>query len=247
MTIKCNHAAWETITKDKITAAVNQVRDQVVNKNLAVNTLHKLISAAVKRYINVRVRKKLSSKTDRNCIYIGGLYWSTHDQLNKPSIELRLQYNSKDATLTLDSNQWAGVVYAISDTILHELIHLRQFRNRKFQPTPQNYVSNAATHSQRVEQEYLGTRDELSAYGFNIACALLHTYSGSRDDVISYLDSNPVNDISLISTELTTYLDAFNYDYDHKVISRLKKLIVAYINRAKTGYPLPLTYRFTQR
>jgi hypothetical protein len=45
---------------------------------------------------------------------------------------------------------------------------MRQFRRRNFKQLP-DYASNAEKSEIREEQEYLGCKDEIDAYSFNIA------------------------------------------------------------------------------
>jgi hypothetical protein len=112
---------------------------------------------------------------------------------------------------------------------------MRQFRRRKFKFLP-DYASNAEKTEQRNEQIYLGSSDEIDAYGFNIACELTEKFKGDQTRIINYLAKNQKNQKQKFNS-WRMYQKAFNYDHSHPIIKKLKKKVVRYLPHALIGKP----------
>ena len=121
-----------------------------------------------------------------------------------------------------------------ADTVLHEMIHMRQYRRRDHKWSAE-YVSTAARKKQREDQRYLGSLDEIDAYGFNIACELVSRFDDPAV-AVKYLDEQQRNQRKKF-TSWRMYLQAFGHDHSHPVIVRLKKTITRYIPHATQGRP----------
>ena len=118
---------------------------------------------------------------------------------------------------------------------MHELIHMRQYRRRKFKQLP-TYNSTAEKTEQREEQTYLGCSDEIDAYGFNIACELLWKFKNDKDKVIAYLNEDQKGKRRKHDS-WRMYLKAFNHDHEHPIIKRVKRKVVRYLPNALYGKP----------
>jgi hypothetical protein len=123
----------------------------------------------------------------------------------------------------------------IADTLLHEIIHMRQFRRRNFKQLP-DYASNAEKSELREEQEYLGCSDEIDAYGFNIACELMNKFGKNNVQVVNYLNENQKSK-KRRPNSWRMYLKAFEHDHNHPIIQRVKKKVVRYLPAAEVGKP----------
>ena len=123
----------------------------------------------------------------------------------------------------------------IADTLLHEIIHMRQFRRRNFKQLP-DYASNAEKSELREEQEYLGCSDEIDAYGFNIACELMNKFGKNNIQVVNYLNENQKSK-KRRPNSWRMYLKAFEHDHNHPIIQRVKKKVVRYLPAAEVGKP----------
>jgi hypothetical protein len=121
-----------------------------------------------------------------------------------------------------------------SDIVLHEIIHMRQYRRRNWKELP-SYESTAEKSKKRREQEYLGSIDELDAYSFNIACELTDKFKTSKD-IANYVAKKHRKG-QLKSISLRMYLKAFDYNTSHPIIRKLKKRIISYIPNAELGKP----------
>jgi hypothetical protein len=123
----------------------------------------------------------------------------------------------------------------IADTILHEIIHMRQFRRRNFKELP-DYASNAEKSKIREEQEYLGCSDEIDAYGFNIACELIDKFGKNKRQIVNYLNENQKGK-KRRHNSWRMYLKAFEHDHNHPILQRVKKKVVRYLPAAEAGKP----------
>jgi hypothetical protein len=226
---------WYSLDRNAIADFISLIAPKIVNQEIAPDKFHKIISKHLKSYIPLRIARSFDPKVKKNIIFIGGCYYSHLDQAHKTSIEVMIVYNPIDEILKINKRRFQRICYGIADTILHELIHMRQFRRREFKYLPE-YDSNANRTAQRLEQAYLGCSDEIDAYGFNIACELLEKNNNNSKAVIKHLNIDQKN-VRKQSDCWRMYLKAFNHDHDHIIIRRLKKKIIRYLPNAAIGKP----------
>ncbi len=208
---------------------------EVCDQKISIHSLHTKISKHIKKQIPVRVNKKRDSKVDPGWVWVGGTYYSDKDQEKKQCIELDLVYELFDEKTILTKRRYQRVCYTLADTLLHEIMHMRQYRRRKFKNLP-DYASTAARAEKRQEQEYLGNSDEIDAYSFNIACELLDKFDYKTKKVIDYLNENQKG-TNRRHNCWRMYLKAFDHDHNHPIIQRVKKKVIRYIPHAMNGKP----------
>lgn len=168
-------------------------------------------------------------------VWVGGLYDGVADKRGNRAITIQLQYHPDDKKVHLSRNKFYRIARLVADTTLHEVIHARQYRRRKYKEIP-GYTSTAELRKQRNEQTYLGHNDEIDAYSFNIACQLSDMFLGNKKEIINYLNSD-LKDKRLRKTSYKMYLDAFNHNHSHTVIKKLKKKIIYYLSYVEIGKP----------
>ena len=225
---------WYSLDRNTLATYLCLIAPKIVNQQITPDKFHKIISKHIRTHIPLRVSRTVDPKIAKNMILMGGCYHSYYDEEHKTSIELVLVYNPNTEYLKINNKRFWRICCGFADTILHELIHMRQFRRRNFKCL-EDYPSTAQKESQREEQSYLGCSDEIDAYGFNIACELLEKYN-NIDAVIKHLDIDQKG----IRRQFDTwrmYLKAFNYDHNHTIIKRLKKKIIRYLPNAAIGKP----------
>jgi hypothetical protein len=164
---------------------------------------------------------------------VGGAYYSDEDKKHRTAIELSLVYNPLENFIKLSRYKFISMCYVFADTILHEIIHMRQFRARAFKALP-GYQSTAHYAKQRRSQEYYGDLDEQGAFAFNIACALWDRYQDD-DDIIAYINSNQCRRRK--HTAWYKYLETFDFNHSHPVIKSMKRKIIRNLAYAKIGRP----------
>jgi hypothetical protein len=226
---------WSTLTRDKIFELCYSVRPFVINKELPIDEFHTIFKNHLKKHFPILITKKFFHKIPVNRVSIGGAYYSDYDKINQKCIQIETLYNPSFPFLKLSASRFKRVCMLVADTILHEIIHMRQYRRREFKILP-DYASAAKKSSQRKEQGYLGNSDEIDAYGFNIACELYSRFQGNRREVVKHLNKNLKTRRSKNDT-WKMYLKAFDHRHDHVIIKRLKKKIIRYLPYAGIGKP----------
>ena len=226
---------WSTLDRKSLYHILWQAYPEIVNKKLTANKIKSICSKHIRSVLPVKVTKKPDACVDSGWIYIGGTYYSDFDRQRKECIEVNFVYNPLDEHVKINKYRFSRMCKIFADVILHEIIHMRQYRRRNFKIIP-DYESNAEMQDLRREQNYLGCSDEIDAYSFNIACELLEKFRFDKKQVIKYLGKKHKRGY-LQSSSLRSYLKAFQYDHNHKIIKRLKKKVIRYLPHAELGKP----------
>jgi hypothetical protein len=227
---------WSCLDRYTVAALISSARDSFVNNSLTTTEFSKKIKQVFYSFnIPVRIVSSYSKKTNLNTAWVGGFYESYKDQAGENSIAIKLQYNSSNTTITIKNKEFKRLSLSIADTLMHEIIHMRQYRRRNFKSLP-GYASFAESKRKQIDQEYLGHKDEIDAYSFNIACQLFDRFGGDQKKIIQHLDIN-LSDRRRKKDLLKMYLEAFDYDHRHPVVMQLKKRIVRYLPNVQEGKP----------
>jgi hypothetical protein len=222
---------WSALDRELLAEMILFTSDNVVGQALSPTVFSNRIREILRFFkIPVKVRSCYNTKTDKKSVWVGGLYDSVLDQKDSTSITLCMQYHSPEVTIKASKNLFRRVCLSVADTLMHEIIHMRQYRRRGYKDIP-GYDSTAKLARKRNEQIYLGHSDEIDAYSFNIACQLLDRFNGDKKLIVNYLNSD-LNDKRLKRDGFRMYLDAFDHNHSHRVIRKLKKKVVNYIPNA---------------
>ena len=233
MTIN-NSFDWSTLDRTTIVNHILLSKPILVGDKLSVDRVHTTLSHNLKKLAPFKIKKVYNYKVDPGHVYIGGSYLSYLDKEYDRCIELQLCYFDPETQITLSNRKLKQVAVLLADTILHEIIHMRQYRRRNFKSVP-DYQSNAQRSDLRKEQSYLGSNDEIDAYAFNIACELHNKFKGNRSQMVTYLNQ-PIKNHKYKHT-WRMYLKAFEFNHSHPVIKKLKKKIINYLPAAEIGKP----------
>jgi hypothetical protein len=226
---------WSTLNRKDLIEQFWALHPKVTNTEITILKFHNTITRYLKKYLPIKVARKYDKKVAFNWAYVGGTYYSDLDQECQTCIELVLVYNSFQDTINIPRTRYRRMCYIMADTILHELMHMRQYRRRKFKVLP-DYASTAEKTEQRQEQSYLGNSDEIDAYGFNIACELLDKFNNNTDLVIQYLNEDQKR-LRRRHNSWRMYLKAFDHNHEHPIIRRTKKKVIKYLPQAVVGKP----------
>jgi len=225
---------WSLLDRQSLYSMLYRLKSSIVGKKLAVKDLQKLLSMHIKRHLPVKVRMYRDVTHEPKLVYIGGTYYAHNDIDGRHQIEIVFSHQDTDAVIKITEARWRRMCTLFADTILHEIIHMRQYRTREFKLIP-GYESTAYYARDRKEQEYYGHPDEMGAFSFNIACDLYAKFGKDFDAAKQYLDSNKSK-----RCKKTTYyriLKAFEWDHNHPVIRSLKKKIIRNLPYAEIGKP----------
>lgn len=224
---------WSQLTRDSLYKLMYKAGKDIIGKTLTPKEFKARIKAGLCDLpVTIRVIKHVISET--KLVYIGGCYYALWDQENKPPIEVHFHYYPEDSYIALSAAKWKRVSTLFADTVLHELIHMRQYRSRNFTESL-DYDSDCPDKVQRQQQAYYGNQDELEAFGFNIACELVSRFNNDKSKILECIKNNQIHCAK--HSTMMNYLIAFDFDYDHPVIKKLKRIITKSIDNAQLGKP----------
>ena len=226
---------WSILDRNGLIEYFWNLYPEICDQKMSIDRIHAKISKHIKKLVPVRMTKSRNAKVESGWIWVGGTYYSDWDQSKRQCIELNLVYELFSDYITLSKRRYHRMCYSMADTLLHEIMHMRQYRRRKFKNLP-DYDSTALREEKRQEQEYLGNSDEVDAYSFNIACELLDKFNNNHKKIISYLNENQKGKTRKHNC-WRMYLKAFDHDHNHPIIQRVKKKVIRYIPHAQNGKP----------
>lgn len=235
---------WSSLDRYSVANYIWELNPQIIGKHIKQNKMHTLLTKHIKAQFPIKVVQNFDSKVEKGIIFVGGMYYSDLDEEGKRSIEINFIYNSKKDTYIVDSRRLWRLSLCFADTLLHEIIHMRQYRRRNFKDLPA-YSSTAEKLEKAEEQNYLGCSDEIDAYGFNIACELTEKFKGNKKLIVKYLNENQKNKRRK-SNCWRMYLSAFDHNHNHEIIKKLKKKVIYYIPYAELGKPYKNNYWITE-
>ncbi|NBP00383.1 MAG: hypothetical protein EBU90_09710 [Proteobacteria bacterium] len=223
---------WTDLNRENIIESLFQ-KKHILTKKMYVGEFHSKLTYQIQKLAPVLTTKQTSS-IDKNNVFIGGHYCYDLDQEGKKSIYLDFIYDKKSKHLDLSEISFFQLCVSIADILLHEIIHMHQYRKRNFRDI-REYVSHTRSYKKRITQNYLGHNDEIEAYGFNIACELQDKFQ-DKETILDFLEGRRKAHTKNIYS-LHQYLTAFDKDWQHPVMIKLKKQIVKNIPKAIIGKP----------
>jgi hypothetical protein len=227
-------ANWSVLDRESLYSYFYSLNQRVVGKKLTPDQIHRLITRHVKRLLPVKIKKHIDAKILERHIYMGGVYYSEPDSKGKPAIEVNFSYHPFDEHLKMTDYRWKRMSLRFADVMLHEIIHMRQFRARGFKELP-GYQSTAESAKYRKNQQYYGDRDEMGAFAFNIACEMIDRFGYEPATIKRYMDTNGAKRHK--NSWWYSYLHYFEFDHNHKIILRMKRKILTQLENAYIGKP----------
>lgn len=226
---------WSKLDRSTLYGFFNGARKRIVGRVLTIEEIHSILASQTKKHLPVKTKMVRSAEQEHGIIYIGGCYYGDQDEeYEKRFIEIVFSYFIWDEYLKITKYRWQRLCEVFADTVLHEIIHMRQYRTRKFK-TIQGYQSTAHLITQRRSQNYYGHPDEIGAYAFNIACELNDKFGKNYSLIKKFLDSDKA--IKQRRSSYYRYLKIFDCDHTNPVIKRLKKKVIYYLPYAEIGKP----------
>jgi hypothetical protein len=223
---------WSSLDRNLLVSVIKTAAPTIVGSAVSPVDVSKHLKQTFKFFdIPINIKTIYNKVTKQDTIWIGGTYESDLDEESKNPITIITQFNQKGETVTLNKHTFNRLCYSIADTVLHEIIHTRQYRRRNHKEIP-GYYSTASSGKKNTEQTYLGHPDEIDAYSFNIACQLIDRFHNDDKSIIKYLNTD-LSDKRLKKDTYKMYLQTFDHNHKHTVIRRLKKKIVYYLSNAR--------------
>jgi len=234
---------WSLLDRETLYSMLYQLKAELVDRRLPIDEITSLISQHVKRHLPIKLKSSRYKPVKKGEIWVGGAYYSDLDKAGrKRFIEVEMVYPPNISTMKMSIYRWERVCQLFADTILHEIIHTRQYRARNFKSIP-GYQSTAYYARTRKEQEYYGDRDEMGAHSFNLAQDMIDKFGFDPKAIREYLDSKVPKRVR--PNGWGRFMKAFEYDHNHPKVRQMKRKILNQLEYAYEGKPFKTTNHLT--
>jgi len=234
---------WSALDRNTLYSMIYQLKSEVVDKRLPIGEITSIISKHVKAHLPIKIRSYRHKPVKPGEVWVGGAYYSDYDsQGKKRFIEIELAFPTTADTMKTSSYRWERMCTLFADTILHEIIHCRQYRARNFKDIP-GYESTAYYAKDRAWQEYYGHRDEMGAHSFNLAQDMIDKFGFDPKAIREYLDGPVPKRVR--PNGWGRFMKSFEYDHDHPKVHQMKHKILTQLENAYNGKPFKTTNHLT--
>ena len=234
---------WSALDRNTLYSTLYELKSEIVDRRLPIGEITRLVSKHIKARFPLKVTSNRFKPVKPGEVWIGGAYHSYLDKAgNKRFIEVELAFPTTANTMKTSLYRWERMCHLFADTVLHEIIHTRQYRARNFKDIP-GYESTAYYAKDRREQEYYGHRDEMGAHSFNLAQDMIDKFGFDTKAIKNYLDSPLPKRVR--PNGWGRFMKAFEYDHSHPKVNQMKRKIMNQLEYAYTGKPFKTTNHLT--
>jgi hypothetical protein len=234
---------WSLLDRNTLYSMLYELKPEIVDRRLPIGEITSTISKHIKSHLPVKVTSSRHKPVKKGEVWVGGAYHSYLDNAgNKRFIEVELVFPTTADTMKTSAYRWERMCTLFADTVLHEIIHTRQYRARKFKDIP-GYESTAYYAKDRREQEYYGHRDEMGAHSFNLAQDMIDKFGFDIKAIKEYLDSPVPKRVR--PNGWGRFMKAFDYDHNHPKVTQMKRKIMSQLEYAYAGKPFKTTNHLT--
>ena len=212
--------------------------DQVMLRALAkeirgTQSYTQIKQLVVKHFPMITIDVHKSIKIDQGSMNISAHYDPDKDEEGDLPIHIDLFFSNEDTDqLTWTKEGRKFFLYNLQDVMKHELLHMKQHRQRDFHPGKDGYVSDKG-----LEREYMSRPDEIEAYAMNIGDEFIRKVG--KEGAVDLLrmakkTAQFKTEVGhFLSPNLLAYFALFKWDTTHPVIKRLLKKIYIYLKQSK--------------
>lgn len=226
---------WSMLDRNTLYSMLYSLKPEIVDQRLPIGEITRQLSKHIKAHLPIKVVSYRHKPVKPGEIWIGGAYYSDDDKQGKKRfIEVELAFPTVTETMKTSSYRWQRICTLFADTILHEIIHTRQYRARNFKDLP-GYESTAYYAKDRAWQEYYGHRDEMGAHSFNLAQDMIDKFGFDPTAIREYLDSKVTKRVS--PNSWGRFMKSFEYDHAHPKVRQMKHKIMTQLENAYHGKP----------
>ena len=226
---------WSLLNRDTLYSMLYSLKPEIVDRRLPISEITGIVSKHIKAHLPIKIRSHRHRPVKKGEVWIGGAYYSDDDKQGKKRfIEIELAFPTTADTMKTSLYRWERMCTLFADTILHEIIHIRQYRARNFKDIP-GYESTAYYAKDRAWQEYYGHRDEMGAHSFNLAQDMLDKFGFDPKAIKDYLDSTIPKRVR--PNGWGRFMKSFDYDHGHPKVIQMKHKIMTQLENAWNGKP----------
>ena len=201
-----------------------ELSTEIVDRIIPLDELIDKIGLFLSDRFRVDVMHATSQTALPGSMLINADYDQEKDEKNKVSIQIILITYTNEQSFLWDDEQCTYVCKQIADTIIHEMVHMKQCRARDFEDY--FFEKDSFESGKEEAQYYLGNNDEIDAYAYNIASELLDQGDFKQANLALSCPSK----ITLeTSANLWAYMNTFDYNVDHPAIRKLIKKIYKHL------------------
>ena len=234
---------WSALDRNMLYSMLYELKPEIVDRRLPIGEITSILSKHIKAHLPLKVTSSRHKPVKKGELWIGGAYHSYNDnQKKKRFIEVELAFPTSAETMKTSLYRWERLCRLFADTVLHEIIHTRQYRARKFKDIP-GYESTAYYAKDRREQEYYGHRDEMGAHSFNLAQDMIDKFGWDTKSIKEYLDS-PIPKRARPNS-WGRFMKAFEYNHEHPKVRQMKLKIMRNLENAYNGKPFKTNTHLT--
>jgi hypothetical protein len=178
------------------------------------------LTALLRKHVNIprlRLFTHRHAGVDFDTVSIGG-----HHDSDEDTIDIHVIYHPDQQHINMATLDWPRLSLDLAECIGHELVHRAQ-QQRKRKPSTK-YRSQDLDTQKRHDQEYLGSAEEIEAYGYSIAAELAVKHNTFT------LDSHALDQIVMYRVYVNTF------DTDESIVLKLHKQISKYLRRLEVDY-----------
>jgi hypothetical protein len=214
----------EIITPDGQEFGLDGITDEING----TQSFRKIISIVEKHFPIAIVNVVRVDELKEGELSISAHYEPEKDEDGEKSVFITLVFSKEGPeTFTWGANSKKYFLNKLKDALKHEILHMKQHRDRNFHPGSDGYDDS------NTEKEYMSRPDEIEAYAMNIGDEFIRKVG--KDGAIDLLRmakktaqfKNKVG--QFLSPDLLAYFALFNWDPSNSVIKRLLKKIYQYI------------------
>ena len=234
---------WSLLDRATLYSMLYELKSEIVDRRLPIGEITSTISKHIKAKLPIKVRSHRHKPVKPGEVWIGGAYYSDDDKHGKKRfIEVEIAFPTSADTMKTSLYRWERMCTLFADTILHEIIHTRQYRARNFKDIP-GYESTAYYAKDRAWQEYYGHRDEMGAHSFNLAQDMIDKFDFDAKANKEYLDSAVPKRVR--PNGWGRFMKSFEYDHSHPKVRQMKHKIMTQLENAYYGKPFKTTNHLT--
>ena len=234
---------WSLLDRATLYSMLYELKSEIVDRRLPIGEITSILSKHIKKHIPIKVVSSRFKPVKKGEIWVGGAYYSDYDRLGKNRfIEVELVFPTTANTMKTSTYRWERICSLFADTVLHEIIHCRQYRARNFKDLP-GYESTAYYAKDRAIQEYYGHRDEMGAHSFNLAQDMIDKFGFDTRAIKEYLDSPIPKRVR--PNGWGRFMKAFEYNHGHPKVMQMKRKIMSQLEYAYAGKPFKTTNHLT--
>jgi len=161
---------------------------------------------------------------------IGAHYDPEKDEEEETAVFIRIVVSEDGPeSFTWSKNSKKYFLNHLKDTLKHELLHMKQYRNRDYHPGSEGYDKSDS------HKEYMSRPDEIEAYAMNIGDEFIRKVGKEGAvDLLRMAKKTAQFKTKVgqfLSPDLLGYFALFNWDTNNLVIKRLLKKIYLYIQK----------------